>query len=164
MLSRKLSLYSNIYKSNRLLTITDSHFLGSHKGPGIFPTHISASSQLSHSRWVPGPKSIFFRLKGYNSTYTYQPFFFLFTSQYSIFSYLNYHKKGWLLPKEKIIMILKDHIKVNLIQPIEPHTKRNPTGNGERIFKKLGNWFLIQIKDFSILHNIFKFKTAEHKN
>lgn len=58
-------------------------------------------------------------------------------------------------------MILKDHIKVSLIQLTEPHTKRNRTG--ERIFK-LGNWFLIQIKDFSILHNIFKFKTAEHKN
>lgn len=99
MLSRKLSLYSNIDKSNRLLTITDSHFLGSYKGPGMSPKQISASSQLSHSRWVPGPRSICSSLK--DATHIYQPFFFLFTSQYSIFSYLNYHKKGWLLPKEK---------------------------------------------------------------
>lgn len=44
-------------------------------------------------------------------------------------------------------MILKDHIKVSLIQPIEPCTKRNRTGNRERIFI-LGNWFLIQIRIF----------------
>lgn len=143
------------------LTVTDSHYLGSCKVPGT----LQQKTQLPHSFQIKDvstrtQKYLFSaeRLKPLHMTY--RPFFFLFSSQPSISSYLNYLKKVRLnYMKEKILMILKDYIKVNLIQPTRLHTKGNHTGNGKRIFK-LGGYFHIQIKDFSILHNIFKFKKA----
>lgn len=124
---------------NSSLTVTDSHFRGPTRFQEPSNTYLSLLPAFRYKMvWTrTRAQKYLFQDGRLKSLCMHLPaIFFLFNSQPSISSYLNYLRKGDLtIVKGKILMILKDYTKVDLIQSTGLHTKGNCTVNGKTIFK-----------------------------